>query len=147
MPYFMRVNGAVGIHEGYLPGHPSSHGCIRIPHLIAANLFEVAPVGTRVIVKYGSWNVHDLQKKPDSHFKTVHRPSPGKSGGTAVAGTGGNSSSPGLEVPLKSGQSAGKNEEASASSGASPVAESALPSFSPAEAASPSSGHGLKPVE
>lgn len=30
----MRVNGAVGIHEGYLPGRPSSHGCIRIPHLV-----------------------------------------------------------------------------------------------------------------
>ena len=147
MPYFMRVNGAVGIHEGYLPGHPSSHGCIRIPHLIAANLFEVAPVGTRVIVKYGSWNVHDLQKKPDSHFKTVHRPSPDKSGVTGVAGSGGNSSSPGLEVPLKSEQSAGKNEEASASSGASPVAESSLHSYSPAEAASPSPGHGLPPTE
>lgn len=63
MPYFMRVNGAVGIHEGYLPGHPSSHGCIRVPHLIAKNLFEIAPVGTRVVVRDGNWNIHELQQK------------------------------------------------------------------------------------
>ena len=71
MPYFMRVNGAVGIHEGYLPGRPSSHGCIRIPHLVAKNLFEVAPVGTRVIVRDGDWNIHELQKKPSGIFRTV----------------------------------------------------------------------------
>lgn len=74
MPFFMRVNGAVGIHEGYLPGHPASHGCIRIPNLIAQNLFEIAPVGTRVVVVDGSWNIHALQNKPDSLFRTVHRP-------------------------------------------------------------------------
>ena len=74
MPYFMRVNGAVGIHEGYLPGHPSSHGCIRVPHLIAKNLFEIAPVGTRVVVRDGNWNIHELQQKPSGMFRTVHKP-------------------------------------------------------------------------
>src|SRR4029453_956456 len=27
MPYFMRIHGGVGIHAGYLPGYPASHGC------------------------------------------------------------------------------------------------------------------------
>ncbi|MEO6786498.1 MAG: L,D-transpeptidase family protein, partial [Chthoniobacteraceae bacterium] len=31
MPFFMRVSGGVGMHEGFLPGYPASHGCIRMP--------------------------------------------------------------------------------------------------------------------
>lgn len=112
MPYFMRVNGAVGIHEGYLPGHPSSHGCIRIPHLIAKNLFEVAPVGTRVIVRSGEWSIHDLQKKPDSHFRTVHRPVAAGEAGRKTGNSGGNSSSGGTEVAVSSEPSVKKAEEA-----------------------------------
>jgi lipoprotein-anchoring transpeptidase ErfK/SrfK len=31
MPYFMRLDGeAFGIHYGYNPGYPASHGCIRV---------------------------------------------------------------------------------------------------------------------
>ena len=30
MPFFMRFDGAVGMHEGFLPGYPDSHGCIRL---------------------------------------------------------------------------------------------------------------------
>ena len=48
MPYFMRVTGAVGIHQGYLPGYPASHGCIRIPEYVASKLYQVAGVGTKV---------------------------------------------------------------------------------------------------
>jgi hypothetical protein len=35
MPFFMRVNGGVGLHAGYLPGYPASHGCIRMPRAAA----------------------------------------------------------------------------------------------------------------
>ena len=31
MRYFMRFNGAEGMHAGYLPGYPASHGCVRLP--------------------------------------------------------------------------------------------------------------------
>jgi lipoprotein-anchoring transpeptidase ErfK/SrfK len=31
MRYFMRIVGGIGMHEGYLPGYPASHGCIRLP--------------------------------------------------------------------------------------------------------------------
>ncbi len=50
MPYFMRIHGAVGMHAGYLPGYPASHGCIRMPRGAAQRFFENAPVGTPVRV-------------------------------------------------------------------------------------------------
>jgi hypothetical protein len=48
MPFFMRVNGAVGMHAGFLPGYPASHGCIRMPRGAAQRFFENAPEGTPV---------------------------------------------------------------------------------------------------
>ncbi len=48
MPCFLRVTGAVGMHAGYLPGYPASHGCIRLPHGAAEKFFENAPTGTPV---------------------------------------------------------------------------------------------------
>ena len=30
MPYFMEFSSCVGMHAGYLPGYPASHGCVRI---------------------------------------------------------------------------------------------------------------------
>ncbi len=48
MPYFLRVNGAVGMHAGYLPGYAASHGCIRLPRGAAEKFYENAPYGTPV---------------------------------------------------------------------------------------------------
>ncbi len=39
MPYFLRIHGAVGLHGGYLPGYPASHGCIRLPMNMAEVFF------------------------------------------------------------------------------------------------------------
>lgn len=50
MKYFMRINGPVGMHEGYLPGAPASHGCIRLPTQMAAIFFRETPLGTPVQV-------------------------------------------------------------------------------------------------
>ena len=52
MPYFMRLDGeAFGIHYGYNPGHPASHGCIRIGSMSDAKmLFRMTPTGTFVII-------------------------------------------------------------------------------------------------
>ena len=36
MPYFMEFSPAVGMHAGYLPGYPASHGCVRMPRDLAA---------------------------------------------------------------------------------------------------------------
>ncbi len=50
MPYFLRIVGAVGMHAGYLPGYPASHGCIRLPEEMAHHFFENSQHGTPVIV-------------------------------------------------------------------------------------------------
>ncbi len=50
MPNFLRVNGGVGMHTGYLPGVPASHGCIRMPDFMAQNFFNNTPVGTPVTI-------------------------------------------------------------------------------------------------
>jgi lipoprotein-anchoring transpeptidase ErfK/SrfK len=50
MPYFMRITGGVGMHEGYLPGYPASHGCIRMPGKMAQIFFSNVNVGTPVTV-------------------------------------------------------------------------------------------------
>ncbi|MDB6137259.1 MAG: hypothetical protein JWO94_331 [Verrucomicrobiaceae bacterium] len=48
MPYFMRISGGVGMHEGYLPGYPASHGCIRLPAEMAETFYNATPQGTPV---------------------------------------------------------------------------------------------------
>lgn len=48
MPYFMRIVSGVGLHEGFLPGYPASHGCIRMPGFMAQAFFRNVEVGTPV---------------------------------------------------------------------------------------------------
>ena len=50
MPYFLRVTNGVGLHAGYLPGVPASHGCIRMPEFMAENFFYNTPLGTPVSI-------------------------------------------------------------------------------------------------
>ncbi len=53
MPYFQRLTwDGVGLHEGFLPGYPASHGCIRVHADMAHRLFEVTTIGTRVRISY-----------------------------------------------------------------------------------------------
>lgn len=52
MPYFMRFNRGIGMHAGYLPGYPASHGCVRMPRDMAQNFFRNVSVGTPVEVVY-----------------------------------------------------------------------------------------------
>lgn len=58
MKYFMRFHTpegkatAIGFHQGYVPGRPASHGCIRMPASSARELFKIIPRGTPVHV-YG----------------------------------------------------------------------------------------------
>jgi len=51
MPNFMRFNGAIGMHTGFLPGYAASYGCIRLPHHMAEKFFDNVEVGTPVIVE------------------------------------------------------------------------------------------------
>jgi lipoprotein-anchoring transpeptidase ErfK/SrfK len=50
MPYFMRIVNGTGMHEGFLPGYPASHGCIRMPGFMAENFFYNVSVGTPVTI-------------------------------------------------------------------------------------------------
>lgn len=50
MPYFMRFDGGNGLHAGYLPGYPASHGCVRMPEELAVAFYNSVPVGTPVTV-------------------------------------------------------------------------------------------------
>lgn len=50
MRYFMRFNGAIGMHAGYLPGYAASHGCVRLPEANAITFFNAVDVGTPVTV-------------------------------------------------------------------------------------------------
>ena len=51
MPYFMRLSCRdFGMHEGVVPTHPASHGCIRLPSEAARKLFVEIPVGTVVMI-------------------------------------------------------------------------------------------------
>jgi L,D-transpeptidase catalytic domain len=49
MPYFMRLtNTGVGMHQGFLPGVPDSHGCIRMPEKMVKKFWDNTPIGTPV---------------------------------------------------------------------------------------------------
>jgi hypothetical protein len=50
MPYFMRFHDSDGMHAGYLPGYPASHGCVRMPDQYAVAFFNAVNVGTPVTV-------------------------------------------------------------------------------------------------
>jgi len=50
MPFFMRITGGVGMHKGYLPGYPASHGCIRMPGKMAEIFFTNVDLGTPVAI-------------------------------------------------------------------------------------------------
>ena len=51
MPYFIEFSPGYGLHQGYLPGEPASHGCIRMPYWKARQFYNAAHLGTLVVVK------------------------------------------------------------------------------------------------
>jgi lipoprotein-anchoring transpeptidase ErfK/SrfK len=51
MPFFLEFSPGFGLHQGYLPGVPASHGCIRLPYWKARQFYGAARIGTPVIVR------------------------------------------------------------------------------------------------
>jgi len=51
MPFFLEFSPGYGLHQGYLPGVPASHGCIRMPYWKARQFYTAAHVGTEVVVR------------------------------------------------------------------------------------------------
>ena len=50
MPFFLEFSPGYGLHQGYLPGFPASHGCVRMPYWKARQFYDMAKVGTAVTV-------------------------------------------------------------------------------------------------
>src|SRR3954467_10847535 len=51
MPFFVEFSPSYGLHQGYLPGVPASHGCIRMPYWKARQFYDAARIGTPVTVR------------------------------------------------------------------------------------------------
>jgi lipoprotein-anchoring transpeptidase ErfK/SrfK len=75
MRYFMRFHDATGMHAGYLPGYPASHGCVRMLEQNAIAFFNAIEVGTPVHVfgrtprtreyfRYGPQPARPLYQRP-----------------------------------------------------------------------------------
>jgi len=51
MPFMQRITWTgIALHAGTLPGHPASHGCIRLPMAFAERLFDITELGMRVVL-------------------------------------------------------------------------------------------------
>lgn len=51
MPYAQFFDPAgIAMHAGANPGHPASHGCVRLPSAFARKLYSVTDVGTPVYI-------------------------------------------------------------------------------------------------
>lgn len=51
MPFAQFVTDyGVALHAGYNPGHPASHGCVRLPSAFAKKLYAVTDIGTPVYI-------------------------------------------------------------------------------------------------
>jgi hypothetical protein len=61
MPYMQRITwSGVALHAGVVPGHPASHGCIRLPDRFAVRLWGMTKVGARVIITRGSASPYEI---------------------------------------------------------------------------------------
>ena len=61
MPYMQRITwSGIALHAGVLPGHPASHGCIRMPRDFAVRLYAMTKIGARVVVTYGDPSPVDI---------------------------------------------------------------------------------------
>jgi len=76
MPYMLRLtNSGIAIHQGYLPGYPASHGCIRVSKATAKKLWRWSRIGTSVKI-YGSasdFRYAKKSKKKKRYAKKVDR--------------------------------------------------------------------------
>jgi len=72
MPYMQRITwSGVAMHAGVLPGHPASHGCIRMPMAFAVKMYNWTRSGARVVITPG-----DITPESFSHpvLATVKAP-------------------------------------------------------------------------
>jgi L,D-transpeptidase catalytic domain len=92
MPFMQRLTwSGIALHAGALPGHPASHGCIRMPHGFAGHLFELSKMGMRVLV------VRDDATPVDFAHPALFRPAEPAPAEDGVAGAVSGSTGPHVE--------------------------------------------------
>jgi lipoprotein-anchoring transpeptidase ErfK/SrfK len=71
MPFMQRLTWTgIALHAGHNPGHPASHGCIRLPYAFARDLFALTRLGTQVAVT----DLPDLPTSTGSRWTTGSGP-------------------------------------------------------------------------
>src|SRR3984893_6412954 len=65
MPYMQRITwSGIALHAGVLPGHPASHGCIRLANGFANRLWHLTKRGTRVIIAHDDVQPVEITNPP-----------------------------------------------------------------------------------
>jgi hypothetical protein len=92
MPYMQRITwSGIALHAGVVPGHPASHGCIRLKNDFAVRLWHLTKRGTRVIIAHGDVqpveiaNPHLFEPKAMSASPEFQTATAAKSIGTGAA--------------------------------------------------------------
>ncbi len=64
MPFMQRITwSGVAMHQGVVPNHPASHGCIRLPPDFARRLWGITKVGARVIIAQDDVALTEISSK------------------------------------------------------------------------------------
>jgi hypothetical protein len=54
MPFMQRLTwSGIALHAGVVPGHPASHGCVRMPMTFAVKMWAWTRMGARVVITPG----------------------------------------------------------------------------------------------
>lgn len=163
MPYFMRLTGdGIGLHAGPIPrpGHPASHGCIRLPSTLAPVLFKHVSHGTQVTIvgsgpSYGNYvekqrvaaaqrAARAAEQRRIAQAKAAQAPAAGAETTSATASTAPPPTSPQGGTPPTE-QAAATATAPTPSTGA-PAAGPAGGSTTPAPAASTASAPEASPI-
>jgi hypothetical protein len=85
MPYMQRITwSGIALHAGVVPGHPASHGCIRLKKDFAARLWHLTKRGARVIIARDE--VQPVETASPRLFKPKAVPAAPEIAASAVAG-------------------------------------------------------------
>jgi hypothetical protein len=83
MPYMQRITwSGIALHAGVLPGHPASHGCIRLTNAFAIRLWRLTRRGARVII------AHDEVRPVEVASSRLFVPKPKLAIGSSAIGEG-----------------------------------------------------------
>lgn len=165
MPYFMRLTGdGIGLHAGPIPrpGHPASHGCIRLPSTLAPVLFKHVSHGTQVTIvgsgpSYGNYvekqrvaaaqrAARAAEQRRIAQAKAAQAPAAGAETTSATASTAPPPTSPQGGTPPTEQAAATATAPTPTPSTGAPAADPAGGSTTPAPTASTASAPEASPI-